>query len=354
MRFERDFRFMFAKRICGFVIAMAAAWTLRSYWALVIGAIAGRVIGVLLSYSMHPMRPRVSVSRFREIFSVSQWMLVRSIGTYLNETLHRILVGNRNGTATMGSYTLAVELSAMPATELLSPINRVLFPAFVNAKHDLEELKRLYLLALGVQTIVAMPAGVGLSIVAYEAVLVLLGEQWLQAIPFVQLLAIANVVQAMTTSGAYIVMTVGQVRKTALIVWVQVVTFAIVAVLLMPGADALAIAWIRLGTVLGASILLILALTSSLQTIRLVEMVTVIARPIAACVVMALVIWAIGSTRQFHPLASLLLKVVVGAATYALTVLILWQFAGRPHGAEAYLLEKGKALRARISNSDVH
>ena len=84
MQFGREFQFLFCKRIVGFIVTIVAAWFIRSYWAMVIGALAGRTFGVALSFAMHPMRPRLSLKKFGEIFSVSQWMLVRSIGGYLS------------------------------------------------------------------------------------------------------------------------------------------------------------------------------------------------------------------------------------------------------------------------------
>jgi O-antigen/teichoic acid export membrane protein len=87
MQFGLDFRFIFTKRIAGFLATIAAAWFLRSYWALVIGTLVSKTTGVLLSYAMHPMRPRISFEKFREIFGVSQWMLIRSIGGYLDNNL---------------------------------------------------------------------------------------------------------------------------------------------------------------------------------------------------------------------------------------------------------------------------
>ena len=161
MRFGMEFRFTFLKRIVAFGVTMIAAVMLRSYWALVIGTLLGRTFGLVLSYVMHPLRPRITLVRFREIFSVSQWMLVRGTGFYLDGSLHSFLVGGRDDATVMGGYTLANDVASMPATELLAPLNRVLFPAFVHASHDQGELRRLFLLAQGVQTLVAIPASVG-------------------------------------------------------------------------------------------------------------------------------------------------------------------------------------------------
>lgn len=84
---------------------MIAAYLMQTYWALVVGTSAGRLIGTLISYCMHAMRPRLSFVKFREIFAISQWMLVSSAGQYLDGSLHKILVGRRADSAVLGGYT---------------------------------------------------------------------------------------------------------------------------------------------------------------------------------------------------------------------------------------------------------
>lgn len=347
MQFGLDFRFMFLKRFAGFIATMIAAVLLKSYWALVLGALTGKAVGVALSYWMHAMRPRLSLSCFKEIFSVSQWMLVRGIGAYFNGSLHRLLVGNRAEATTMGAYSLASEISSMPAGEVLSPINRVLFPAFVKAKHDLAELKRLYLLSLSVQTLLAIPASVGLALVAHEAVLVLLGEKWMLAVPFVQLLALSNVVQAISTSGGYVMITLGQIRKSALLVWVQVIIFATLAFVALPDGTAVQIAWLRLTTVFLGLTLSLALLMSTLRNVRLRDILAAVFRPILASVLMAAALLQFDDFLSISPLGLLLIKISTGAFIYVVSVVTIWCVVRQPIGAETYIIGKAKELRNR-------
>lgn len=347
MQFGLDFRFMFLKRFAGFLATMLAAVALESYWALVIGALSGKAVGVVLSYLMHPMRPRLSLSCHKDIFSVSQWMLVRSIGAYFNGSMHRLLVGNQADAPTMGAYSLASEISSMPAGEVLSPINRVLFPAFVRAKHDLAELKRLYLLSLGVQSLLAIPASVGLALLAHEAVLVLLGEKWLLAVPFVQLLALSNVVQAISTSGGYVMISLGQVRKNALLVWVQVIIFAALAFVALPDVTPVEIARLRLTTVFLGLTLSLALLMSTLHNVKLTHILAEVYRPILGATLMAAALLQIDDFLSAPPLGLLLIKMSTGAVIYVVSVVIFWYVVRQPFGAETYILGKVKQLRNR-------
>lgn len=347
MRFGLDFRFVFLKRVVAFIATILAAWLLRSYWALVIGTLAGRSFGVLLSYRMHPMRPRFSLEKLKEIFSVSQWMLVNSIASYVNRNLDKILLGRRATATIVGGYTLADEISAMPSTEVLAPLNRVLFPAFVAAKNDLAELKRLYLLAQGVQSLLGISAGVGLALVAHEAVLALLGEKWLFVVPFVQVLALANVVEAITTSGRYVLLTMGKIRSAALVNWLQVALFAAGALLILPDGDAFQLASIRVVTVLAEFLVSLWLLMQTLSNVGVPDIIRTVLRPLLATGVMALAVSSIGQAIQLAPVAELIVKIATGMASFPAAILLLWWVAGKPSGAESYLLDKGLSILRR-------
>lgn len=347
MQFGLEFRYLFLKRLTGFLTTVAAAWFLRSYWALVIGALTGRSLGVLLSYLMHPMRPRFSLEKLGEIFAVSQWMLVRGIGNYLNANLHRFLVGNRADTATMGGYSLANEIASMPSTELLAPLNRALFPAFVKARERAGELKRLFLLAQGVQSLVAIPAGVGLALVAHEAVLVLLGARWMLAVPFVQILALTNVAAAIMTSGSYVMITMGEVRNVALLTWANVAIFAVGAFVLLPGGDALSLAWLRMASVLVGLLLALLLLMRALPDLRFTDIAGTAYRPLAAAAIMSAAVLSLPNLAGQPAVSALLLKIGAGLVSYAAIIMLLWWLAGRPDSAERYLLDKARAIFRR-------
>lgn len=346
MRFGMDFRFSFLKRIVGFIVTVAFAVYLRSYWALVIGALSGRAFGVLLSYQMHDMRPKFSLEKFKEIFMVSQWMLVNSVGNYLNHNLHNIMVGRRASTAITGGYTLACEISAMPSTEVLAPINRVLFPALVSAKHDLVELKRVFLLAQSAQSLIGIPAGLGLALVAHEAVQLLLGDKWLFVASFVQILALANVVEAITTSSGYLMITLNNLRYAVLITWTKVIIFAALMVTLPIGSDVSNIGWLRVFSMSIGLFLSFWMLIRILQNLTFFDIARSIIRPLIGTGVMTLAIFGlaevIDTSAIYSPLVNLIMKVTTGLIVYPAVVMAMWWIAKKPDGAETYFLNKIK------------
>jgi O-antigen/teichoic acid export membrane protein len=348
-RADLDFLLTFTKRISTFVVTVTLAWIFRSYWALVYATLFGRALGLILSYVMHPMRPRLSLEKFGEIFGVSQWMLINSIGNYINLNLHKTLVGRWTDATTMGGYTLSDEISSMPSTEILAPLNRILFPTFVRAKNDPDELKRSFLLAQGLQSLIAIPASLGLALVARPMVQVLLGEKWLMVVPFIQILALTNIVQAIATSTSYVLLSIDKNRNATLTTWVQVVLFASVALLVLKQPQALELAWLRLACVVSGLLVALVTLMRTMRNIGMLDMLRNVFRPLLGALAMAFVIHFVEPFAPALPVLHLGLLVGAGALSYVITVLLAWTVAGRPQGAEAYLLEKINGVLKRRS-----
>lgn len=342
MEFWLEFRFFFIKRMTGFVITISAALWLRSYWAMVIGALSARALGSLLSYVAQPMRPRLSLARVKPMLSFSSWNLLRGIGNYVSENLHRFVVGGRESPGVMGAYSIGSDIAALPSTELLAPLSRVLFPLFVKLKHDQTRLKKAFLLALGIQTLVGIPAGAGLALVSSELVLALLGEKWISAIPFVQLMGVINIMSAIGVSGGYLLLALGRTQVTAISQWTMILLFVALAMLAIPEGGAMAIAMLRLGVTACGFLVFIFLVKRELHGLRGREMLDSIWRPCVASTLMAVFLLGLPSLSGMPVIAQLLLKVSLGAMVFAVGILALWRLAGCPAGAESYLLEKLK------------
>jgi O-antigen/teichoic acid export membrane protein len=343
MEFGQEFRFFFAKRIIGFIFTIASALYLHSYWALVIGTMAGRTCGVLLSYVIHPMRPRLSWVRMGAMLSFSTWNLARGISGYLAENLHRLLVGRREDTNVMGAYTMASDIAAMPSSELLAPLNRVLFPMFVTAKENPQELKRMYLLALGLQAMVGVPAGVGLAMVAPELVMAMLGEKWMMAVPFVQIMGGVNIISALANSGGYVLLACGRAKVIAIQSWSQVLLFFAMSLVLIPQGGAIELAETRMGVAGFGLITMIYLILRDQPNWRVTEMVSCVWRTCMASLAMVAAIHFLPLTGNLPAIYQLLIKIAAGAIVYSLSVWVLWRLSGRPDGGEAYLLQKVSA-----------
>ena len=317
---------------------ISLALLLHSYWAMVLGAMTARVAGVGLSYWMHDFRPRFSLARFASLWSFSQWILVRNLGSYGAQQTDKLLVGRRADAGSLGAYTVADQISAMPTGELLMPLGRVLFPVFARAKGNPNELQRAFCLALGVQALVAVPAGVGLALVADLATALLLGEKWLEAIPFVQTLALTNVFLALTHSSGYLLLALGRVKLQAILSWAQFALLLALLLLVFPGGDAQSIAFVRLGVAALIVPLLLAMVLAAVPLVRIRDLIAHTYRPILATAVMGAVLLLLDLPTSWPLWARLASEILTGVCMFTASVLLLWRLAKYRDGAERYLL----------------
>ena len=349
LRFADDAKFMLFKRLVSFSTTIVLTLMLESYWGMVIGALCSRLFSTVRSYMVHPMRPKFSLEEISSIFSISQWVLVKNISTYLDRNLHIFLVGGMGKTSVTGGYTLANEIAGVPSADLLAPINRVLFPAFARVKDDLAELTRLLVRVQAVQVMVTFPTCVGFVLTAHEFVPVALGEKWIFIVPFVQILALSNIITAISSSANYVLTVLGQMRLLALTSWIQIILFGLGLLSLHSELSPERIAGVRMAAIVltfGVSYWLVMRNIPGL-TVAMLARGT--GRPVLGCLAMALALTLLQAEVSAGPVVMLLMKVVLGGIVYGATVLGLWHLAGRPEGAESFFLDKLKRRPAVIA-----
>lgn len=348
-QYAREVAFYVLRRAGGLVVTIFLALWLRDYWALVIGTLLSITIGVALSYAMHPVLPRLTLARWRHFVGASMWLSLHTIGGYASQQLDKLIVGRRDGSSMLGAYSLADQIAAMPTSELLAPMSRALFPAMAGAQDDLVRLQRLFLSALGIQATLALPAAVGLALVASDVVAVTLGQKWGASSPIMTALALAYGVNALTHSSVYLMNSLGRFRSLALIRWCVLAGLGLLALVIYPLSSATEIAWFRAG--LGALTIVALGWLTMryLPGLGVFDMVRVVIRPVIATLTMAAAVkWLSFGATDLAAWQRLAIMVGTGACVYSACLAGLWRVTGRPEGAERWLLDRLQTAAASL------
>ena len=122
------------------------------------------------------------------------------------------IIGRLAGARHLGLYTISFEISNLPTTELIAPINRAVYPGYSRVASDLGALRQNFLNVIALITLFALPAGLGIAVTAELIVKVALGEKWLDTIPLIQTLALYGVITALQTNIVYIFLVLGKPR----------------------------------------------------------------------------------------------------------------------------------------------
>lgn len=342
LRFDKEFRFLLGKRIASFAVSIPLALVWQSYWALVAGILAGRITNVLLSYYVHPYRPRFSLAARGELIHFSKWLLLNNLLVFGRERSGDFVIGRLAGPRSLGLYSVGYELSYLPATELVAPINRAVFPAYAKLATEADRLKGYFLRVLGVIAVLALPAGVGIALTAHLFVPLLLGTKWLDAIPIIRILAISGTLGALQTNFGSVYLAIGRPRITTEMMALNLIILVPLLIVMTRMHGSPGAAW----AVLSTSLVMVCANIWRLKTaldLRMAALISNLHRPLIATLVMTLVIANLpeagGAVESSH-LSMFLVSLVTGAAVYVAALLGLWYLEGRPQGAERDLLDR--------------
>lgn len=344
LRFNMEFYFRVAKKLIAFVVTVTLAFLWRDYWALVVGILTSHVSATILSYLMHPYRPRPSFEKTKDLFSFSGWVMANSLFRYAKERGPDLMIGRLLGAGSVGVYKIAYEIATLPTTELYAPIMRAVFPGFAKISHDIPRLRKAYLSMQGVVATVTLPTGMGIVVLAGPLVHLLLGAKWLEAIPVIQVIGLFGVTQILHGNRFSLFMALGRPYWVAAMNLVQaVLILSLMAAALMAGYEVATAAW---SLVIASLVTLPLGLFLVSRAIGLsgVDFLAVQIRPALASAAMAAVIWSLHGqweavTGTLDAMARLAILVPTGGGVYGLTLGLLWWLAGRPEGAETRALE---------------
>ena len=334
LRFNREFVYWFSQRVMTSLITIGFALWLRDWRALAAGILGGRMLGVALSYAMHPYRPRLCFTRIREVLAFSGWMLTVNISQYINDRADELAVGSLGSPTAMGVYNVAADTATAPTAETVLPVLQALFPVFARIRDDPAALRAAYLDVLSASCILSVAIGGGVALVAGDFVQVVLGPKWLAVVPLMRVLAIAGGLFAIMQNGIPVLTAIGHERLAA-----QLTVSRAVSLLLAVGAaavfgDAMTIAYARVAITLVFIPGIFLTLARVLP-ITLGDMLARIWRPVAAGCVMAVCVLAVHAAAPDVPALRLAIDAATGAAAYTGATLLFWGLAGRPAGPEA-------------------
>ena len=334
--FAKDFWLGVLQKLATFIIGVTLAVLLRSYWALAISIVSAQAVAIILSYAMHPYRPRIDFSKTREIWSYSIWMLSVYVSDYFSNRSDEFIVGAFAGTSQMGYYNVGSDVASSPVNELIFPIARALFPVYAKIAGDASRLRQVVLDVLGNIATLCLSIGVGVALIARDYAAVVLGPQWGAAATIIQWLALGSAASGIMEFIFTVLNVTGNVRRSSALSWTRTIVLIPCMVLAALWGGIYGVALVR------AAVLIALVPVGFVMLRRTIDIsVGQIAartwRPFVAAAAMS-------AGMMFLPLDAigdlylrLATEILVGAVIFLAVMLLAWRLIGCPEGLEMIL-----------------
>ena len=197
LEFNKEFKFRTILISFEVIATVIFGLILRNETALVLGMICSAIVEVVLSFKLLEPLPKFefNIDKLKKVISLGKWITGAKIFDYLFSHGDDIVVGKLLGTFSLGIYQQAYKISTLPITEIAETFQKVTFPLYSKMVADNKSIKKIYLKTFLTTLLIVIPFSLILFLIPEQIVLILLGNNWLSAIPVLQVLAIFAIVK---------------------------------------------------------------------------------------------------------------------------------------------------------------
>lgn len=169
--------------LCGYGY-WSLAWQQFAYISLVN---VGRLYYVPWMPTLH-----IDLRPIREMFGFSSKILVTNIVNQVNNNVLSFIFGRLFTATVLGNYTQAAKWNVMAHSLISGTIQQVAQPVLAQVHDEGERQKNVFRKLLRFTAFLSMPAMLGLSLVADEFIVLLLGERWLGSVTLLRILCVSG------------------------------------------------------------------------------------------------------------------------------------------------------------------
>lgn len=217
-------------------IAIYMAYMGFGAWSIVGMQLANAFISSLLFWLFSTWRPSFmfSFESLKLLFAYGGFLLVASMMQDICTHIQGVVIGRRFSATETGLYSQAKKMDEVASMTLPAIFCQVLFPLYSEKQNDLATLSDMLRRNTKMIAFIIFPLMMLLIIVAEPLLMLLYGNQWIDAVPYFQILCIGGFFSALYNLNYYAVAAVGSSR--ALFYW-GCYKWGLLVVMLLIGAS---------------------------------------------------------------------------------------------------------------------
>jgi len=349
LAFKRKFIPEISRAMAKGTVSVALALAGSGAWSLVVGQLAGRVMGVISYWRILAWRPawQFNPRIARSMIGYGLSIVMLNAIAILMTNIDYLIVGRILGTAALGIYTLAFRIPDLVITDFCNSMASVLFPVYVKIRDDAESLANAFLNVLKYVSAITLPMGVGLILIARSFVLTFLTDKWIEAIPVIQAIAVYSMLFSLSYNTGSFYKAKGKVR---IMTWLSLFRLALTVPLVYWAAAVMnsiaAVGWVQAVVALITS-LLNLFVAGKIIKVPFLKILSSIRPSALSAIVMAAVVVPVNlATNSAHSLIQLVLDIILGGSVYL--AMMFWLQRPMVMQAVEYLKKAYKRIPVKV------
>lgn len=176
------------------VIGIGMALTSFGVWSLVGQQLSRQFLNTVFLWFFCHWRPlwEFSIQSFKELFGFGSKLLLSGLLNTIYNDIYSLVIGRCYSAADLGQYTRASQFNTIFSSNLTTVVQRVSYPVLSSIQNEERRLREAYRRVIKVTMLVTFACMLGLAAVAKPLLVLLIGEKWLPAVYFLQIICFSG------------------------------------------------------------------------------------------------------------------------------------------------------------------
>lgn len=181
-------------------------------WSLVGQQISRQLLNSIFLWVFNTWRPTLEFSKesFHELFGFGSKLLISGLMDTIYNNIYYLIIGKFYSAVQLGQYTRAEQFNSIFSSNLTNVVQRVSYPVLCSIQDDDERLKLTYRRVIKATMLVAFACMLGLAAIAKPLILITIGVKWLPAVPYLQIICFAGMLQPLHAINLNMLMVKGR------------------------------------------------------------------------------------------------------------------------------------------------
>ena len=176
------------------VVGISMALAGMGVWSLVGQQLSRQLLNTLFLWIYCKWRPvwEFSIQSFKELFGFGSKLLLSGLLDTVFKEIYSLVIGRCYTSAQLGQYTRANQFNQIFSSNLTTVIQRVSYPVLSSIQDEPERLREAYRKVIKSTMLISFACMLGLAAVAKPLIILLIGEKWLPAVGFLQIICFSG------------------------------------------------------------------------------------------------------------------------------------------------------------------
>ncbi|HON07622.1 MAG TPA: lipopolysaccharide biosynthesis protein [Verrucomicrobiota bacterium] len=176
------------------VIGIGMAFYGFGVWSLVAQQLTRQFLNSLFLWVFNKWRPSLqfSMQSFKELFGFGSKLLASGLIDTTYRNIYYLIIGKFYTPDQLGQYTRAEQFNSIFSSNLTSVIGRVSYPVLSSIQDEKERLLMAYRKLIKTTMLITFACMLGMAAAAKPMILILIGEKWLPAVIYLQIMCFAG------------------------------------------------------------------------------------------------------------------------------------------------------------------